>query len=220
MRYYPVFLDLNEKACVVIGGGRVAERKVLTLLKAGARVTVVSPRVTEALRRLKEKGKIAIRRDSFRATDLKAVHLAIAATDDRAVNEQVFRKASHLRIPVNVVDDPKHCSFIVPSIISRGDILLAISTGGLSPALAKALRKKLQSEIGQEYTVLLKIMALVRKRIMTLGWGEREKRKIIRPLLKEDLLRMIRRKRGAEIETFIKKNTGFEILPAEIGLNS
>jgi len=220
MRYFPVFLDLKQKPCVVIGGGQVAERKVCALVKAGARVTVVSPQVTEGLRRMEEKGKIAIRQGPFRAMDLKTAYLAIAATNHRATNEQIFQKASDLRIPVNVVDDPKHCSFIVPSVISRGDILLAISTGGQSPALAKALRKKLQKEIGPEYTVLLKILGAVRKKILPLKWGAEKQQSIFRPLLQEDLLAMIRRKQGSKIETFLRKMTGLKISRAELGMNS
>ncbi len=219
MRYFPVFLDLNRKPCVVIGGGQVAERKVRALVKAGARVTVVSPRVTEGLRRMEEKGKVTIRRGSFRTMDLKAACLAIAATNHRATNEQIFQKASDLRIPVNVVDDPKHCSFIVPSVISRGDILLAISTGGQSPALAKALRKKLQKEIGPEYTVLLKILGAVRKKILPLEWSAEKKQSVFSPLLQGELLGMIRRKQEAKIETFLRKMTGFKISRAEIGMN-
>ncbi len=219
MRYFPVFLDLTNKTCVVVGGGHVAERKVLNLLKAGARVTVVSPRLTETLLRLREKGKITIRKGSFRATDLRAAYLVIATTDNRATNERIFRKATELRIPINVADDPNHCSFIVPSIFSRGDILLAVSTGGQSPALAKALRKRLQKEIGPEYTVLLKILASVRKKILALGWGAEKKRKVFGLLLQEELLGMIRRRQGPGIEAFIKKITGFKISPAEIGIN-
>ena len=220
MRYFPVFLDLKEKICVVIGGGRVAERKVLNLMKAGARVIVVTPQVTEGLRRLKEKGKITIRRGSFRATDLKTASLVIAATDNRQTNEKIFQKASDLRIPVNVVDDPDHCSFIVPSVISRGDILLAISTGGQSPALAKSLREKLQREIGPEYVVLLRILAAVRRKILPLGWGAKEKQKIFHHLLREDLLGLIRKKRGADVEALVEKIAGFKILAADIGLES
>ncbi len=219
MRYFPVFLDLTNKTCVVVGGGHVAERKVLNLLKAGARVTVVSPRLTETLLRLREKGKITIRKGSFRATDLRAAYLVIATTDNRATNERIFRKATELRIPINVADDPNHCSFIVPSIISRGDVLLAVSTCGQSPALAKALRKRLQKEIGPEYTVLLKILASVRKKILALGWGAEKKRKVFGLLLQEELLGMIRRRQGPGIEAFIKKITGFKISPAEIGIN-
>jgi precorrin-2 dehydrogenase/sirohydrochlorin ferrochelatase len=220
MKYFPVFLNLQQKACVVIGGGGVATRKVQNLLKAGARVTVFSPQVTGLLQRLHEKGKIAIRARSFRRGDLDKAHLIFAATDSRQTNEKVFREASVLRILVNVVDDPEHCSFIVPSILSRGDILLAISTGGQSPALAKALRKKLQKEIGPEYTLLLKILGAVRKNVLPLGWGAKKKQKIFRHLLQDDLLAMIRKREFRILESRLGKITGVRFSLGDLGFES
>jgi precorrin-2 dehydrogenase/sirohydrochlorin ferrochelatase len=220
MKYFPVFLNLQQKACVVIGGGGVATRKVQNLLKAGARVTVFSPRVTEVLQRLHEKGKIAIRARSFRRGDLDKAHLVFAATDSRQTNEKVFREASALRILVNVVDDPEHCSFIVPAILSRGDIHLAISTGGQSPALAKALRKKLQKEIGPEYTLLLKILGAVRKNVLPLGWGAEKKQKIFRHLLQDDLLAMIRKREFRILESRLEKITGVRFSLRDLGFES
>jgi precorrin-2 dehydrogenase / sirohydrochlorin ferrochelatase len=217
MKYFPVFLNLQQKACVVIGGGGVATRKVQNLLKAGARVTVFSPRVTGLLRRLHEKRKIVIRARSFRSGDLDKAHLVFAATDNRQTNEKVFREASALRILVNVVDDPDHCSFIVPSILSRGDILLAISTGGQSPALAKSLRKKLQKEIGPEYTPLLKILGAVRKKILPLGWGAKKKQRIFRLLLQEDLLAMIRKRKFRILASRMEKITGLRFSMKDLG---
>jgi precorrin-2 dehydrogenase/sirohydrochlorin ferrochelatase len=218
MRYFPIFLDLRQKICVVVGGGRVAERKVLNLLKAGALVTVISPEITPSLRRLEEKGKIKHRSRPFRTGDLKSAHLVIAATDNRQTNERVFRVASSLRIPVNVVDDPSHCSFIVPAIISRGDILLAISTGGQSPALAKALREKLQREIGPEYTFLLKILGAVRKKILPLGWEPIKNQKIFRLLLRADLLLMIRQRNFSALEARVEKIIGSKFPLKDLGL--
>jgi len=218
MRYFPIFLDLRQKMCVVIGGGRVAERKVLNLLKAGALVTVISPQMTTPLRRLEGKEKIKHRPRRFRSRDLESAHLVFAATDNRQTNERIFRVASSLRIPVNVVDDPLYCSFIVPSIISQGDILLAISTGGQSPALAKALREKLQKEIGPEYTSLLKILAAVRKKILPLGWGSNKIQKIFRLLLREDLLLMIRQRKFYALEARVGKIIGSRFPLKDLGL--
>jgi precorrin-2 dehydrogenase/sirohydrochlorin ferrochelatase len=147
MRYYPVFLDLKERPCVVIGGGRVAERKVKTLLKAGARVKVISPQLTAPLARLKEQKRISHLSRPYRRSDLRGAFLVIGATDDRSINERIFREAAAGRIPVNVVDDPAHSSFIVPSVVKKKDLLVAISTSEEprwpgSPALEK---------IGPEY---------------------------------------------------------------------
>jgi len=136
MRYYPVFLDLKERLCVVVGGGRVAERKIKTLLRTGARVKVISPRLTASLARLKKRKRIFYLSRTYRRGDLRGAFLAIGATDDRFINERIFGDAAAGRIPVNVVDDPAHSSFIVPSIVQKKDLLVAISTSGKSPALA------------------------------------------------------------------------------------
>lgn len=208
MRYFPIFLDLKEKLCVVVGGGRVAERKVRSLLKAGARVRVVGPELTAPLFRLREKGKIAHLSRPYRRGDLHGAFLVIAATDDRNANERVSRQAVRNRILVNVVDDPAYSSFIVPSIIARKELLVAISTSGRSPALARVLRRKLEKEIGPEYAFLLKILGTVRKKILSLGLGQRKNQRIFRQLVKEDLLGLIKEKKFQELNRHLKAILG------------
>ena len=220
MRYFPVFLDLKNRKCVVVGGGRVAERKIQNLRKAGAAVTVVSPRLTPALERLKETKGIEHRRRAYKTGDLKAAFLAVAATDHRPTNEKVFREASARRIPVNAVDDPVHCTFIVPAVISRGDILIAISTGGRSPALAKALRKKLEREVGGEYSSLLKLIGAVRKSILPLGWGPMKNQKIYRRLLQEDVLDLFRRGNHKALGRLLREIIGPDFPLEEAGLRT
>jgi precorrin-2 dehydrogenase / sirohydrochlorin ferrochelatase len=220
MRYFPVFLDLKNRKCVVVGGGRVAERKIQNLRKAGAAVTVVSPRLTPALERLKETKGIEHRRRAYKTGDLKAAFLAVAATDHRPTNEKVFREASARRIPVNAVDDPVHCTFIVPAVISRGDILIAISTGGRSPALAKALRKKLEREVGGEYASLLKLIGAVRKSILPLGWGPMKNQKIYRRLLQEDVLDLLRRGNHKALGRLLREIIGPDFPLEEAGLKT
>jgi|PlaIllAssembly_1097288.scaffolds.fasta_scaffold42159_2 precorrin-2 dehydrogenase/sirohydrochlorin ferrochelatase len=220
MRYFPVFLDLKNRKCVVVGGGRVAERKIQNLRKAGAAVTVVSPRLTPALERLKETKGIEHRRRAYKTGDLKAAFLAVAATDHRPTNEKVFREASARRIPVNAVDDPVHCTFIVPAVISRGDILIAISTGGRSPALAKALRKKLEREVGGEYSSLLKLIGAVRKSILPLGWGPMKNQKIYRRLLQEDVLDLLRRGNHKALGRLLREIIGPDFPLEEAGLRT
>ena len=193
MKYYPILLYLDGKLCVVVGGGRVAERKVRSLLQTGALVRVISPQLSLALERLKEKGKIIHCQRSFRSGDLRGAFLVIAATNDRRINDRVFSLAFNQRIPVNVVDDPAHSSFIVPSLVQRGDLLIAISTSGQSPALAKALRQKLEKEIGPEYIFLLKLLGAVRKKILSLGMGQKRNQAIFRKLVGRSLLPLIRK---------------------------
>jgi precorrin-2 dehydrogenase/sirohydrochlorin ferrochelatase len=220
MRYFPVLLDLQARRCVVVGGGRVAERKIRNLRKAGAAVTVVSPRLTSALEGLKGAKGIEHRRRTYRTGDLKKAFLAIAATDDPRTNEKVFREASARGIPVNAVDDPLHCTFIVPAVISRGDLLIAISTGGRSPALAKALRKKLEREIGADYSALLKLIAAVRKSILPLGRAPKKNRELFRRLLREDVLDMVRRRDQAALGRFLKEIIGPDFPLGKAGLRT
>ncbi len=201
MKYYPILLDLNDKHCLVVGGGRVAERKVRSLLQSGAVVRVISPQLTRGLERLQTKGEIIHRRRPFRSTDLRGVFLAIAATNDRRTNNYVFDLAAEQRIPVNVVDDPVHSSFIVPSLVRRGDLLIAISTSGQSPALARALRQKLQKEIGPEYISLLRLLGTARKQILSLGMGPKRKQVLFRKLVGGDLLSLIREKDYSGLES-------------------
>ena len=140
MRYYPIFLDLEGKPVVVIGAGKVALRKVKGLLDAGARVTVIAPRIAPEFARL----PVMLRRRRFRASDLGGAVLAFTATDDRAVNQAVARRAGALRIPVNVADAREECGFLVPARIVRGNLQIAVSTGGQSPRIAAALRRKIE----------------------------------------------------------------------------
>ncbi|MBI5632934.1 MAG: bifunctional precorrin-2 dehydrogenase/sirohydrochlorin ferrochelatase [Nitrospirae bacterium] len=172
MNYYPAFLNLDQKKAVVVGGGSIAERKVLSLLKAGAAVTVVSPAITARL--LKEKSKKSIRHIArcYRKGDLRGSVLVIAATDDPSVNTQVAKDAPSL---VNVVDLPKACSFIAPSVIRRGPLTIAVSTGGISPAFSRTLRKELEKIYGPEIGKYLNFVGSARKKALD-GISDRKKR--------------------------------------------
>lgn len=218
MKYFPLFFDLRDRNCLVVGGGRVAERKVRSLRRAGAAVTVVSPRLTAGLERLSREKRIDHRPRPYRRGDLKKACLAVAATDDPAANEKVFREASALRIPVNTVDDPARCTFIVPSVVCRGDLLIAISTGGRSPALAKALRRRLEEEIGPEYPELLRLIGTVRRKMIALGRGPGNSRAVYRRLLQKDVARMVRRKDRAAIGRLLQKIAGPDFPVDEMGL--
>jgi len=159
--YYPVFLQLNHKKCVVVGGGEVAERKVNSLLQSGAEVEVISPDLCSGLRQAAQKGLVRVVARKFNPGDLEGAFLAIAATDDRQVNSSVAQEAQKNGILVNVVDDPAQCTFIVPAVLRRGDLALAVSTSGRSPVLAKKIREKLEQYFGQEYALLLDLLSEV-----------------------------------------------------------
>lgn len=163
--YYPVLLDLTARPCLVIGGGKVAEGKVKGLLAAGARVTVVSPEITPALQHLAEIGQIGWEQRTYREGDLAGAFLAIAATDDRTVTQQVWEEAERRQVLLNAADDPAHCHFILPAVHRQGDLVIAVSTGGKSPALAVQLRDRLAKQFGPEYAWLLDMLAALRQEV-------------------------------------------------------
>jgi siroheme synthase-like protein len=171
MGYYPVFLEMKDRPCVVVGGGTVAERKVEGLLAAGAQLTVISPELTPALAALKEEGRLHHVARPYREGDLEGYELAVAASDDRAANADVAaegRSASG-RMWVNAVDDPPNCDFILPSVIRRGDIVIAASTGGASPALARRLREELEAFLSEDYSPLAELLQEVRQELRSRG---------------------------------------------------
>ncbi len=141
--FYPVFLNLTGRRCVIIGGGQIAEGKISKLLDSGAKIIVISPDATQAIRKFAGLGEVELDLRKYRAGDLQGAFLAIAATNDRVVNQEIFEEAETLGVLLNAVDDMPRCSFIAPSIVERGPVTIAISTGGASPALARKLRETL-----------------------------------------------------------------------------
>jgi uroporphyrin-III C-methyltransferase/precorrin-2 dehydrogenase/sirohydrochlorin ferrochelatase len=165
MDYLPIFLHLADQPCAVIGGGEVAARKVALLRSAGARVTVTAPQLCPALAELAARGDIAHRAERYSPAALDDVALVIAATDDRAVNAEVSRLARARRIPVNVVDDPELCSFIMPAIVDRSPVVIAASTGGASPVLARLLRARLEAAVPAAFGKLARLAQKFRARV-------------------------------------------------------
>src|SRR6266850_2770863 len=153
--YFAAFLDLRGRRCLVVGGGEIGERKARTLLQSGAQVTVVSPAVTRGLAALAAVGRIVERRRPFGRSDLRGCALVVAATGDPAVDDAVAALARRARVLVNVVDRPERCDFILPSVLQRGELQIAVSTGGRCPALAREIRRRLESLFGPEYTELI-----------------------------------------------------------------
>ncbi len=165
MNLYPIFLKLDNRKCVVFGGGTVAEHKAKTLLSYGANVTVVSPDLSEGLFGLWKNGKIVCHYRNYRPGEIKGYWLVIGATNDRTVNRQIFEEAHREGVLVNVVDDPPLCDFYVPSIVRRGDLQVAISTAGRSPALAREIRKMLENMFDDSYAEALNIAGQIRDRL-------------------------------------------------------
>lgn len=158
--YYPAFVNINGKDCVVVGGGSVAERKVMALLDAGAKVTVISDKITKRLLKEKQKGSIQHLQRPYKIGDTKNFFLVIAATDDEAVNRQISQEARFL---LNVVDNPGLSNFIVPAVLKDGDLTIAISTGGISPAIARSIKTDLKSYISIDIKRYLRFLKSLRK---------------------------------------------------------
>ena len=165
MNYFPVFMNIQGRKCLVIGGGQVAARKVYLLNRAGGKVTIVSPELCDELMRWWNAGELTYIQRGFQPSDIDGQAIIIAATDDELVNKQVSELAAERGIPVNVVDNPDLCSFITPSIIDRSPVQIAISTGGSSPVLARLLRSKLETYIPAAYGRLAMLLERFRGRV-------------------------------------------------------
>jgi precorrin-2 dehydrogenase/sirohydrochlorin ferrochelatase len=208
LKYYPVFWDITEKKCIVIGGGDVAARKIERLLSCGARVCVVSPELVPELAALQKEGRLDYIADRYAGKYLDGATLVIGATDDEQTNAAISRDARAIGIPVNIVDDPQKCDFILPSLVERGDLTLACGTGGASPALARHVREELEKIFGEEYGALLSILSQLRMKMeknQGLGrvWFDR--------LMAADLLGAIRDKDEARVKSIVLEITGSEV---------
>ncbi len=189
--YYPLFLDITGKECLVIGGGSIAERKVMMLLKFEAYVTVISPEVTKKLSSLSDSGAIRIRQRKYRRGDLGGAAMIFACTDDRNVNGKIRADAGLKGIPVNVVDKPQECDFIVPSIIKKGDITIAISTAGLLPLAAKKIRQAIERTVTKDHVVYTRIMAAFRQHLLQTVPEGKKRRAIMKHIGNMDIREVI-----------------------------
>ena len=192
MKYYPIYLDLRDRPCLIVGGGHVAERKTLSLLEAGANVTVISPSLTQKLQGLSQSGKITHLPKTFDAKDVAAALLVIAATDSQEVNASIGRLCKKRNILVNVVAPPDESSFIVPSVVERGDLLISVSTSGMSPALSKRIREELEERYGPEYGEFLGKMSMLRAWLMDEVKDDSVRREILQALADSDVISLLK----------------------------
>src|SRR5438034_2795951 len=162
MRYYPVFLDIAGKPVIVIGGGNIAHQKVVGLLKAGAELTVVSPYLNQEMASLAEGGRFRHIERDYEPGDLEGYVLAFVATDDRSVNATVAAEGKERRVWVNAVDDPPYCDFIMPGIAQQGNLIVAVSTSGTSPALARKMREEIGAFVTEDWALMLELAAEVK----------------------------------------------------------
>jgi precorrin-2 dehydrogenase/sirohydrochlorin ferrochelatase len=211
MKYYPVNLDMTNKRCVVVGGGDIAERKVERLLECGAQVTVVSKSLTPVLKARKKAGQMDHIDRDYEDQALDGAFMVIGATNRNDVNERISKDAMTRGLLVNIVDDPDRCNFILPSLVQQGDLSIAISTGGKSPALAKKLRKELEKQYGPEYQTLLVIMGILRKRILAGDQRAADNKAVFEDLVHSDILQAIREKDRGRVNTIIRDLTGISM---------
>lgn len=208
MRYFPVCLRIADRPCIVIGGGRVGERKALALLEHGARVTVISPELTGELSALQRQGRVAWLAREYAEGDLVGAFLVIAATDDPLVQERIHAEAEAGNILLNVADVPRWCNFILPATVRQGDLSLAISTSGRSPALASRLRRELEGWFGPEYAVLLEILGGLREQVLAGGRPHVENKEILGRLAEPRLAVWIKEGRWDSVAGHIRDVLG------------
>lgn len=191
--YYPAFLKIAGKQCVIIGGGKVAERKCSALLRAGARVTVISPGITRTLQRYRGKKFLKHVSRHYRKGDIRSAFAVIVATDSEATNRQVVTDAAGAGVLLNVVDNPSLCTFIAPSIMTRGPLTIAISTGGVSPAMARTIKRELERMYGTEFSGYLRFVKEIRGRAMREISDKGERERFLKGLASEEMIGLLRR---------------------------
>ncbi len=185
MPLFPAFLKLTGRCCLVVGAGRTAQEKIESLLRAGASVRVVAPHAADSVRAWARAKKIRWEPRKFRPADFRGVFLLVAATSSPALHRKLFRQARRRGVLCNVVDDPAHCDFYYGAVVRRGELQIAISTGGHSPALAQRLRKKLEQEIGAEYEHWLKKLGAARKRLLAKSLSTTRRKALLHSLASE-----------------------------------
>ncbi|MCG8568137.1 MAG: bifunctional precorrin-2 dehydrogenase/sirohydrochlorin ferrochelatase [Desulfobacterales bacterium] len=183
MAYYPVFLNLKGRQCLVVGGGGVGTRKALMLKRCGATVKIISPEISPEL----EASELAVEKREFTPEDLDRIFLVFAATGNAQVNQTILEQAQERNILCNSADAPDQGDFILPAVVQRGDLVCAVSTSGASPALSKKIRRDLESFFGPEYEPFLALMAQIRKRLLGRGHDPQGHRQIFRQLVNMDI---------------------------------
>ena len=208
MRYYPVNLDIKGRQCLVVGGGRVGSRKVDTLVQCGAVVTVVSAEVSPAVKQLADEKAILLKQRAYRASDVEGMFLVIGATDNETLNRQINADAERLNLLCNIADRPEICNFILPAIVRRGSFVMAISTAGKSPAFAKHIRNRLETQFGPEYGVVLELMGAIRNKLLADAHEPEAHKPLFEQLIDGDLLALVKDQRIEQIDQLLERILG------------
>lgn len=203
MGYYPISLDLQNAPCLVVGGGRVGERKIKTLLSCGAVVFLVSRDLTPELKELVAQGRVVWLGPTYETGHLENKRLIIGATDDQDLNQRLSREARERGIFCNIVDNPPLCDFILPSLLRRGDLTLSVSTGGKSPALAKKIRQKLEQEFPGYYEPYVDFLGLIRSQVLSRGRSQQENQTIFEALVDAPILNWLEKGEVDSVYAFL-----------------
>ncbi|MFC7440814.1 precorrin-2 dehydrogenase/sirohydrochlorin ferrochelatase family protein [Laceyella putida] len=187
-QYYPMMVDIEGMRCLVVGGGPVAERKVRSLIEAGAHVIVVSPKATPLLTSWTEQELIEWRRRPYQPEDHEGCRLVFAATDQKTVNARIHQEANARGQWVNVVDQPELCNFMVPATVKRGKLHIAISTSGASPSVAQNIRRQLEATVGEEYELYLDLLQEMRGIIQQNVTVPKERQRLMKELVTDHWL--------------------------------
>jgi precorrin-2 dehydrogenase/sirohydrochlorin ferrochelatase len=196
--YYPIYIDIEDHNVLIIGGGNVCARKAETMMKYGARVTIVSPECTDEIEQWAAQKALSIRRKTYEEKDLEGASIVIASTDDPCINARVARDCRRRKIPVNVVDVTHLCEFIVPAIVEKGSIQIAVSTGGKSPALARTLKEDLQKFVGPEYDEVNRILGTLRASAKKKLPTDADRKRFFDDIIATGILEMLRAGRDRE----------------------
>lgn len=194
MELFPLFLKISGRQCLVVGAGRVAEEKTEGLLRGGASVRVVAPRATVRVRRWAREGKIRWQARGYRSSDLSGAFLVVAATSSAELHQRIFREATARSLLCNIVDDPPHCDFYYGSVVRRGALQIAISTAGLSPALAQRLRKELSRQFGAEYEEWVRFLGVEREKLMQQKISPQRRKQLLHRLASRAAFEKFKRK--------------------------
>jgi precorrin-2 dehydrogenase/sirohydrochlorin ferrochelatase len=206
MRYFPINLNIQGKKCLVVGGGRIAERRVLSLLECGADVTIVSPRVTPMLEKLLDKKRVKYKAKTYKPGDIKGAYIVIASTNDQDLNRQIGGQAKRVGALVNIVSNSSLSDFTVPGQLRRGNLLVTISTSGTSPALSKILKAKLESILGKEYEIFTNLLEAIRRKFLC--FPTRKRQHIYSQVAMSKIPELLREKKYKHAERELRKITG------------
>jgi precorrin-2 dehydrogenase len=217
MGHLPIFIDTSGRRCVVIGGGEIAERKTRSLIEAGAAVTVVSPALTAALAAMAHDGVIQHLARIYRPGDLEGAFLVFEATGEIETARAATAEARLRGVPINVADVPELCGFIAPAVIKRGGLQIAISTGGASPALARKIREELEVCVGNEYEVMIDLLAVSRQWLKIREGNADTRARLLSALVASDLRACLKRGDFAAAEVIVRRLLGASF--AELGFD-